>query len=115
MECCPNCGHRFKRARNLLTAEELEVIERTYPIGGMKDVMRELPHRSEGAVYDALRRLGVPLRQVEWTQEEVEIVEHRYPDGGTDAVRELLPHRSTTAIHTFVSRRGIKRKRRERC
>ncbi|MCD6006892.1 hypothetical protein [Halomonas sp. IOP_31] len=93
------------------TEQDIEILRRKYPVGGIRAAASELPDKSRVAIRSQARSLGLRYKRrlgdgtscLAWTEEEIErLKEHQNIKFG-DLCR-LFPGRSKVAIKTMRQR-----------
>lgn len=90
---------------------EIEILKKYYPIGGYKEVIKYLPHRTKKSIIEKARTLGVKTKnyKIAYSENEKDIIRKFYSIGGAKLVQEKLSsYRHIDSIRRIASDLGIK-------
>src|SRR4051812_1584622 len=86
---------------------ELEQLRRHYRERGAKGCAELLPGRSESAIINRARTLGLQRTKPQWLASELALLRREYPIGGLAGCVVVLPRRSAPAIYQQVHSLGL--------
>ena len=89
------------------TAAEELIVRSIYRERGAKACAELLPGRSESAIVNRARALGLQRRKPGWLAKELALLQREYPIGGLAGCAAVLPGRTAQAIYQQAHNLGM--------
>ena len=86
---------------------ELAVLRKHYRSRGPRHCAQLLPARTESAIINRARILGLQRKRPGWRAKELKLLAREYPIGGLAGCAAVLPNRTETAIYQQAHNLGI--------